>query len=53
MSEIIDIRAPEILDSRGDPTVEVDVRLDSGFLGRAVVPFGASAVYAGRSAFRT
>jgi enolase 1/2/3 len=42
MSEIIDVRAREILDSRGNPTVEVDVRLDSGFLGRAAVPSGAS-----------
>jgi len=42
MSEIVDVRAREILDSRGNPTVEVDVRLDSGFLGRAAVPSGAS-----------
>jgi enolase 1/2/3 len=42
MSEITDVRAREILDSRGNPTVEVDVRLDSGFLGRAAVPSGAS-----------
>jgi enolase len=42
MSEIIDVRAREILDSRGNPTVEADVRLDSGFLGRAAVPSGAS-----------
>jgi len=42
MSEIIEVRAREILDSRGNPTVEVDVRLDSGFLGRAAVPSGAS-----------
>jgi enolase len=53
MSEIIDVRAREILDSRGNPKVEGDVRLDSGFLGRAAVPSGASAVCAGRSAFRT
>src|SRR5919199_530357 len=42
MSEIIDIRAREILDSRGNPTVETDVRLSSGALGRAAVPRGAS-----------
>lgn len=42
MSEIIDIRAREILDSRGNPTIEVDVLLESGALGRAAVPSGAS-----------
>ncbi len=42
MSEIIDVRAREILDSRGNPTVEVDVELASGALGRAAVPSGAS-----------
>src|SRR2546421_518269 len=42
MSTIADIRAREILDSRGNPTVEVDVILDSGELGRAAVPSGAS-----------
>jgi len=42
MSAIVDIRAREILDSRGNPTVEVDVRLESGALGRAAVPSGAS-----------
>ncbi|HYD19527.1 MAG TPA: phosphopyruvate hydratase [Patescibacteria group bacterium] len=42
MSAIIDIAAREILDSRGNPTVEVDVILDSGVLGRAAVPSGAS-----------
>jgi enolase len=42
MSEIIDINAREILDSRGNPTVEVDVLLDSGAFGRAAVPSGAS-----------
>lgn len=42
MSEIIDIHAREILDSRGTPTVEVDVVLDSGAFGRAAVPSGAS-----------
>ena len=36
------IKAREILDSRGNPTVEVDVVLDSGILGRAAVPSGAS-----------
>src|SRR5919204_6002878 len=42
MSEIVDIRAREVLDSRGNPTVEVDVELSSGALGRAAVPSGAS-----------
>jgi enolase len=42
MSAIIDIQAREILDSRGNPTVEVDVTLESGSLGRAAVPSGAS-----------
>src|SRR5437016_7748753 len=36
------IRAREILDSRGNPTVEVDIRLEGGALGRAIVPSGAS-----------
>ena len=42
MSTIIDIFAREILDSRGNPTVEVDVTLESGTMGRAAVPSGAS-----------
>ncbi|MCZ8333349.1 MAG: phosphopyruvate hydratase [Rhodobacteraceae bacterium] len=42
MSTIIDIHAREILDSRGNPTVEVDVHLEGGFMGRAAVPSGAS-----------
>ncbi len=42
MSEIIEIRAREILDSRGNPTIECDVRLESGIVGRAAVPSGAS-----------
>jgi enolase 1/2/3 len=42
MSAIADVHARQILDSRGNPTVEVDVRLDSGALGRAAVPSGAS-----------
>ncbi len=42
MSAIADIVAREILDSRGNPTVEVDVWLDSGAMGRAAVPSGAS-----------
>ena len=42
MSEIIDILGREILDSRGTPTVEVDVVLDDGSFGRAAVPSGAS-----------
>src|SRR5262245_31065022 len=43
MTAIIDIHGREILDSRGNPTVEVDVRLVDGSLGRAAVPSGASA----------
>ncbi|HLY45771.1 MAG TPA: phosphopyruvate hydratase [Stellaceae bacterium] len=42
MTDIADIHAREILDSRGNPTVEVEVRLDSGVMGRAAVPSGAS-----------
>jgi enolase len=42
MSGIIDIIAREILDSRGNPTIEVDVELESGAIGRAAVPSGAS-----------
>ncbi|WP_343564718.1 phosphopyruvate hydratase [Kiloniella sp. b19] len=42
MSMIVDIRGREILDSRGNPTVEVDVVLESGAFGRAAVPSGAS-----------
>src|SRR5205807_8532187 len=41
-TSIKSIRAREILDSRGNPTVEVDVRLESGAFGRAAVPSGAS-----------
>lgn len=42
MGEIIEIIAREVLDSRGNPTVQSDVYLDSGFFGRATVPSGAS-----------
>jgi len=42
MGQIVDIHAREILDSRGNPTVEVEVTLASGFIGRAGVPSGAS-----------
>ena len=42
MSAITDIVAREILDSRGNPTIEVDVTLESGYSGRAAVPSGAS-----------
>src|SRR3712207_5798822 len=42
MTTIIDITAREILDSRGNPTVEVDVVLEDGSMGRAAVPSGAS-----------
>jgi enolase len=40
MSTIVDIQAREILDSRGNPTVEVDVILEDGAVGRAAVPSG-------------
>ena len=42
MTAILDITAREILDSRGNPTVEVDVILEDGSFGRAAVPSGAS-----------
>jgi enolase len=42
MADILDIRAREILDSRGNPTVEVEVLTENGFIGRAAVPSGAS-----------
>ena len=42
MSRIVDIRGREIIDSRGNPTVEADVVLESGIVGRAAVPSGAS-----------
>ena len=42
MSDILDVHAREIIDSRGNPTVEVDVVLESGAYGRAAVPSGAS-----------
>ncbi|HEX9396705.1 MAG TPA: phosphopyruvate hydratase [Burkholderiales bacterium] len=42
MSSIVDVVAREILDSRGNPTVEADVLLESGMMGRAAVPSGAS-----------
>ena len=42
MTAIVDIVAREILDSRGNPTVEVDVMLEDGTVGRAAVPSGAS-----------
>jgi len=42
MSEISDIKAREILDSRGNPTIEADVILDNGVVGRAAIPSGAS-----------
>jgi enolase len=38
MTAIVDITAREVLDSRGNPTVEVDVRLEDGSVGRAAVP---------------
>ncbi|MGH7892865.1 MAG: phosphopyruvate hydratase, partial [Thermodesulfobacteriota bacterium] len=42
MSTITSIRAREILDSRGNPTIEVDILCDDGSFGRAAVPSGAS-----------
>ena len=42
MNKIKEIKSREVLDSRGNPTVEVDVLLDDGSLGRAIVPSGAS-----------
>ena len=42
MSAIVDVIAREILDSRGNPTIEADVVLESGAMGRAAVPSGAS-----------
>jgi enolase len=42
VARIIEVNARELLDSRGNPTVEVDIRLDDGALGRALVPSGAS-----------
>ena len=42
MTAILDILAREILDSRGNPTIEVDVYLEDGAMGRAAVPSGAS-----------
>ena len=44
MSYIIEVHARQILDSRGNPTVEVDVLTDEGAMGRAAVPSGASTV---------
>src|SRR3989304_737938 len=65
-SKIDSIHARQILDSRGNPTIEVDVRLEDGSLGRAAVPSGAStgvhealelrdsdqAVYGGKGVFK-
>ena len=42
MGQIVDVHAREILDSRGNPTIEVEVTLASGYIGRAGVPSGAS-----------
>jgi enolase len=42
VSKIADVRGRQVLDSRGNPTVEVEVRLDTGDIGRAIVPSGAS-----------
>jgi len=40
--EIVDVRAREVLDSRGNPTIEVEVLLEDGSFGSAIVPSGAS-----------
>lgn len=42
MYKVQDVHAREVLDSRGNPTVEVEVTLDNGIMGRAIVPSGAS-----------
>ena len=42
MAQIKNVKGREIIDSRGNPTVEVDVTLDNGVMGRAAVPSGAS-----------
>ena len=42
MSVIVDVFGREVLDSRGNPTVEVEVILENGTMGRAIVPSGAS-----------
>ena len=42
MSSIVDVHAREILDSRGNPTIEVEVTTETGNVGRAAVPSGAS-----------
>lgn len=42
MTMIMDVYAREVLDSRGNPTVEVEVKLESGGFGHAIVPSGAS-----------
>ncbi|HUH74873.1 MAG TPA: phosphopyruvate hydratase [Chitinophagales bacterium] len=42
MSYIVEIKGRQVLDSRGNPTVEVDVKTENGFIGRAIVPSGAS-----------
>jgi len=42
MSRIVEVRGREIIDSRGNPTVEADIVLDTGAMGRALVPSGAS-----------
>ena len=42
MTDIANVKAREILDSRGNPTVEADVTLSNGVMGRAAVPSGAS-----------
>ena len=44
MTAILDIHARQIIDSRGNPTIEVDVSLEDGAFGRAAVPSGASTV---------
>lgn len=49
MSDILDVYGREVLDSRGNPTVEVEVVLEDGSFGRAMVPSGASTGEIGRA----
>lgn len=48
MAKIVDIKGREVLDSRGNPTVEADVLLDNGIIGSACAPSGASTARAKR-----
>ena len=53
MTAILAVSAREVLDSRGNPTVEVDVMLEDGTIGRAIAPSGASTGHLPRRAGRT